>query len=1002
MLLHVFCELEGRQHCSGAITEYIMKPIGIHEWLRPTSKLSQLECVHRSIKLEQDVQLAFWPRSTANLNAFGRSQTDDARDADIKLEYILANEPVDTINYNNLIILLETLEDEICKLELGAADVRPHKALSCSSVVQSVKAICTLLGSVDTLEIPVVLDELKRICNNPSLFGARDAVSGGMLDVSSEDGDYAIVSIRPKLLHEQIKYCCNRIRDSVQTLIETYSHAFRVDFCVTKTNYITSPLKSEDISSPVEVHVKCLHRADVNWSHDDFMLGVQINHGTRSISDVVVTHCMNERTGLNGSNLKFDVWLRFDSISICTLPRESRLIFVLYGCTSEPAEGGNADAGDSTQNRRITKVELCWSSIQFFEFNGYMIEGSYLLPQWPATTDKYLGPAPAKGTRPDGNKCPILSIEIPGYGGQIVYPEDPRKDSLAQCLDFTSLDRNLQQELIDTMEQGYQNAVDKREVLWEKRYYLQTFPHALPKILHTAHSWDYASSWELHRLVRSWHPLTPLQTLELFLPRYPDIVVRAQAVNWFAAITNDQLIDFLPQLLQALKHDTYEASPLAEFLLRRALESPRIAHHMFWLLVHCLPGDSPQNTNDHAEREETIITQARYNRRNQMLLRALLSTCGEQLSNEFLSENIMCTALADIATHVKTVKDQMRQNVLIRGMGKINQDLIGRPIALPLGLAHEVTALSTESCSYFNSNTLPLKISFIGPDRMILPAIFKAGDDLQQDMLTIQLVRLMDRLWLEEGLDLKMVTFNCVPTGHKRGMIEMITDAETLRKIQVEWGLTGSFKDKPIAEWLKRQNPSELEYQRAVDNFTLSCAGYSVVTYILGICDRHNDNIMLKTSGHLFHIDFGKFLGDAQMFGNFKRDRTPFVLTSDMAYVINMSDRPSIKFQHFVDLCCKAFNIVRKHGDLVLHMLALMATSGIPGVNADAVNYVRNALLPGQSNPEAAASFSKMISISLKSWFTQFNFFLHNLAQMRFSGEESNGELLSFVPRTYT
>lgn len=79
-----------------------------------------------------------------------------------------------------------------------------------------------------------------------------------------------------------------------------------------------------------------------------------------------------------------------------------------------------------------------------------------------------------------------------------------------------------------------------------------------------------------------------------------------------------------------------------------------------------------------------------------------------------------------------------------------------------------------------------------------------------------------------------------------------------------------------------------------------------------------------------------------------------------------------------------------------------MATSGIPGVTMDAVRYVQRALMLELTNPEAAAVFARMIQSSLKSWFTQFNFFLHNLAQLRFTGDHNDGELLSFVPRTYS
>ena len=72
----------------------------------------------------------------------------------------------------------------------------------------------------------------------------------------------------------------------------------------------------------------------------------------------------------------------------------------------------------------------------------------------------------------------------------------------------------------------------------------------------------------------------------------------------------------------------------------------------------------------------------------------------------------------------------------------------------------------------------------------------------------------------------------------------------------------------------------------------------------------------------LFHIDFGKFLGNAQMFLAFKRDRAPFVFTPDMAYVMGGTDTEEFKL--FKDLCCKAYNILRKNAQVFISLFAMV------------------------------------------------------------------------------
>ena len=602
--------------------------------------------------------------------------------------------------------------------------------------------------------------------------------------------------------------------------------------------------------------------------------------------------------------------LKFD-IKVQNIPRMARLCLVIYETAKNAKQVRARKLKDSTKDLFINPI--AWANTTVYDYRNQLKTGGVTLYTWMYAEDsdneELLHHHGTVEPNPLTDECTSITMTFHDYntGCAILYPSDHevidyaekrlRDSQLLAAHTVTTEDdhSNIVRILAPYMHNDRINDISEQESkeIWERRFDCMIYqPDALPCLLYCVDWTNKDECAEVTRILRDWpqDKISVERTLELLDYSYADPNVRKFAVECLGKIKDEDLQLYLLQLVQAIKHESYLNCDLVQFLLKRALNNQRIGHFLFW----------------HLRSEIQVLSvQIRFS----LILEAYLRSSREHIS--ILMRQLICLDRLRLGSEqVKKAGKDKAKHKLVEFLKSVKDDL--KNITSPLNPSFRCKEVRGDKCKVMDSKMKPIWTVYENVDQHgeDIHIIFKNGDDLRQDMLTLQMLRIMDRIWKTNGHDFRMNTYSCISMDKRLGMIEVVLNAETIANIQKEKGIfsaTAAFKKGSLFSWLKDHNNTEEFLQKACNEFTLSCAGYCVATYVLGVADRHSDNIMVKKNGQLFHIDFGHILGHFKEKFGIRRERVPFVLTYDFVYVINKgrSDKDADEFKKFRNLCEK-------------------------------------------------------------------------------------------------
>ncbi|KAL2023534.1 hypothetical protein VTK56DRAFT_2142 [Thermocarpiscus australiensis] len=616
---------------------------------------------------------------------------------------------------------------------------------------------------------------------------------------------------------------------------------------------------------------------------------------------------------------------------------------------ADASKGGNGASSLPEPSSYLLNVEL-----PRFDFPVVFADHEYppppvssLLHLSSSQSNVILKPPPEIHLGPDDIN---LADDDEGYGGRLIRVYDPEvaaRDNPAESKHRRLvrsqhrngiLDKDLKPNakvrdelnVIMSYSPTHSLSPEEKDLIWKFRHHLTRNKKALTKFAKSVNWQDQSESRQAAQILGKWTDIDVDDALELLGPSFDNPALRAFAVERLRKADDNELLLYLLQLVQALKyehispqpgHEVTQDSSLARFLISRAADSFKLGNYFWWyVMVEC-----DDKSQDQGPDNQAIYGKIAYDFMTELVKRPNGAETRKTLQRQAEWIAILSKISGEIKESNESIARRTERVKHFLADPKNELVTIDPPLPLPLDPSVEIIGVAPEDTVVFKSSLHPIKVSFKTTSGKKYPIIFKTGDDLRQDQLVIQIITLMDDLLQKENLDLKLSPYKILATSTSAGLSQFVHSMSFQ-------SIASKYRNNPALAYLRQNNPDSHGpmglRKETLDTFVKSCAGYCVITYILGVGDRHLDNLLLAPDGHFFHADFGYILG---------RDPKPFApamkLSKEM--VDCMGGSGSEHYRQFKQYCFLAYSALRKNSNLILNLFSLMVDANIPDIKLE-------------------------------------------------------------------